>query len=187
MMFPLSDATSLLLRLEMDGKERNLKDRWRELGQAYMELDDSFNNVFYDYHAVVATLFGGQRVTAEKVLDSIREQSASADANRSYNCDVARRVGVALAEATVAFVDGDYAETVRRLNPVRFECQELLGASHTQKDVIDLMLLSAAVRSGRRRLAERLFAERIAWCPMVDGGPVGRSLHRLRIDILGRV
>ena len=39
----------------------DLKDRWREIAQAYSEeLSEGINNVFYDYHALVALLFGDQ-------------------------------------------------------------------------------------------------------------------------------
>ena len=55
--FPLSDATALLLRLEMENDmvsspSADLKDRWRELASAYEDME-SVNNVFYDFHLMV--------------------------------------------------------------------------------------------------------------------------------------
>ncbi len=57
MPFPLSDASALLMRLEMGDAEvkagLDLKDRWRELAQVGYEKMDSVNNVFYDCHMLV--------------------------------------------------------------------------------------------------------------------------------------
>ena len=64
-MFQLSDATSLLLRLEMEGvpKGIDLKDRWRETGKMYeAHLGDLNSAYFYAFHAMAASLFGEHKV-----------------------------------------------------------------------------------------------------------------------------
>ncbi len=53
----MSNAASLLLRLELEGQPKgiSLKDRWREVAQMYAtKMQDSGNNIFYDWHAQVS-------------------------------------------------------------------------------------------------------------------------------------
>lgn len=166
MPFPMSDACSLLLRLDMDGykpSSGSLSDRWRDIGQAYEGFGGDYT-VFYDIHALIGKALSNNRSGAERLRDEIREQAALANTNPwSHDCAVARKVGVPLADATIAFVDGDYDECVRLLHPIRYECQDLLGASHAQKDIIDLILFKAATKSTRGpMLAKQLFEERLA-------------------------
>ena len=58
-MFLMSDATALLLRLEME-KVPGLKDRWRELGE-FVKTKHSGSvgcHFFFDIHVLVGLLFG---------------------------------------------------------------------------------------------------------------------------------
>ncbi len=65
-MFHLSDAVSLLLRLEMEGRPAgpaghgaSLKDRWREVAQLYeAHVEGADANLFYDFHAFLASVYG---------------------------------------------------------------------------------------------------------------------------------
>ena len=109
MSFPLSDAIALLLRLEMYGKPTgtSFKDRWRELGNVCVDLCGSINNYFYDFHALVATLFGDKRAAAEKLQANINEQSEEYKngESRDYNFMAAKKVGNDITKATIAFAD----------------------------------------------------------------------------------
>ncbi|AOF83093.1 hypothetical protein BSY238_647 [Methyloversatilis sp. RAC08] len=58
-----------------------------------------------------------------------------------------------------AFADGDYAQTVELLRPIRHIAHRF-GGSHAQRDVIDLTLIEAAARDGQQSLADALRAER---------------------------
>jgi hypothetical protein len=62
--------------------------------------------------------------------------------------------------AILAFGDGDYARTVALIRPVR-SIAHRFGGSHAQRDVIDLTLIEAAIRSGDSALAAALAAERL--------------------------
>ena len=79
----------------------------------------------------------------------------AADDNAAFTRDVGHPVSLAIK----AFGDGDYAETVRLLRPVRAIAHRF-GGSHAQRDVIDLTLIEAALRSGKAALASALVAER---------------------------
>ncbi|CAM6000147.1 unnamed protein product [Sphagnum balticum] len=71
----------------------------------------------------------GDAPTARSHTASIR---AFLDAHPiNTQSQVCRRVGVAVADALVAYEHGDYAECVRLLYPIRNELQ-LIGGSHAQ-------------------------------------------------------
>ena len=63
--FPLSDATSLLMRLQCEPKPIgiDLKDRWREVGKMYQNIveDTATMYIFYDFHALLGCLYGDER------------------------------------------------------------------------------------------------------------------------------
>ena len=63
------------------------------------------------------------------------------------NAAFTRDVGHPLTLAIKAFGDGNYAETVRLLRPIRAIAHRF-GGSHAQRDVIDLTLIEAALRAG---------------------------------------
>ena len=96
----------------------------------------------------------------------------------------AHRFGVALAEGILAFAREDYSEAVDLINPVRYDIRDLCGASHAQRvsrcevlgltpfnetqlsqDIIDLLLLVAAIRAGRKNLATGLIGEAVSYPP----------------------
>ena len=59
--FHLSDATSLLMRLELEGLPAgvSLKDRWREVARMYEDhIESSDAILFYDFHTALACLYG---------------------------------------------------------------------------------------------------------------------------------
>jgi hypothetical protein len=80
------------------------------------------------------------------------------------NAAFTREVGHAAALAIQAFGDGDYARAATVLRPVRSMAHRF-GGSHAQRDLLDLTLIEAAVRSGDQPLAAALAAERLALRP----------------------
>ena len=73
-------------------------------------------------------------------------------------------VGQPVTLAIKAFGDENYAEVVRLLRSVR-NIAHRFGGSHAQRDVLDLTLIEAALRSGQQSLAAALTAERAAMRP----------------------
>jgi hypothetical protein len=80
------------------------------------------------------------------------------------NAAFTREVGHPAARAIMAFGDGNYAEAVRLLRPIRGIAHRF-GGSHAQRDVLDLTLVEAAFRAGETALAAALAAERAAVKP----------------------
>ena len=90
------------------------------------------------------------------------------EAGKSFNCSVSARLGVSMFESASAFHAGDFDAALAHILPARYEVQELLGGSHAQRDVVEQMVLRAAVGAGRRELAEQLLRERMAQAPRVS-------------------
>jgi hypothetical protein len=64
----------------------------------------------------------------------------------------------------VSFANGDYADVVKRLLPIRTIANRF-GGSHAQRDLIHLTLVEAALRSNQIKLARALVAERTQMKP----------------------
>ena len=74
--------------------------------------------------------------------------------------------------AIKAFGEARYGETVRLIRPVR-EIAHRFGGSHAQRDLLNLTLIEAALRSGQQALAAGLCAERLTTRPY---SPLTRQL-----------
>lgn len=147
------DASALLWRLHLRGVA--LGKRWDAVADNWTPIAAAGNYVFNDMHAMMAFVGAGRGAAADSVLDAQREAMDGPGDNASF----AREVGHAATRAIKAFGDGDYAETVRLLRPVRSFAHRF-GGSHAQRDLLDLTLIEAANRAGQDGLAAALLAER---------------------------
>jgi hypothetical protein len=147
------DASAMLWRLHLRGV--NVGARWETLAANWEEAGGAGSYAFNDLHAMMAYVGAGRHKAAEAVL----EAQAAALESAGDNAEFTREVGAAATRAIRAFGDGNYAETVRLLRPVRNRAHRF-GGSHAQRDLIDLTLIVAASRAGQSRLATALLAER---------------------------
>jgi len=152
------DASALLWRLHLRGV--NVGNRWDAVARNWEPLANAGNYAFNDMHAMMAIVGAGRSKAADAVLEA---QKAAMDAPGD-NAQFTREVGHAATRAIKAFGDGDYAETVRLLRPIRSHAHRF-GGSHAQRDLIDLTLIAAASRAGQDRLAAALRAERASARP----------------------
>lgn len=169
--FDLVDATSMLWRLHLRGVD--VGDRWDAAADLWLPIADAGNFAFNDMHAMMAFVGAGRREARELVLEAQRAALQRQDDNASF----VREVGQSATRAVAAFGDGDHAGAVRLLRPLR-SYHHRFGGSNAQRDVIDLTLIEAAIRSGDRPLARALAAERAARRP--DSRPVLRFVERAR-------
>jgi len=147
------DASALLWRLHLRGID--VGGRWETLADNWAPVATARNYAFNDMHAMMAFVGAGRSRTTEAVLEAQRAAMEGADDNAAFT----REVGHPATRAIKAFGDGNYAETIRLLRPVRSYAHRF-GGSHAQRDVIDLTLIEAARRAGLDRLAAALLAER---------------------------
>lgn len=154
----LIDASALLWRLRLRGVD--VGDRWHAVADRWEPIADAGNYAFNDMHAMMAFV-GADRPGAR---DSVLEAQLAALGGDGDNAHFTREVGAAATRAILAFAEGDHAQCVRLLRPVRSYAHRF-GGSHAQRDVIDLTLIEAAIRSGDGALASALAAERVALRP----------------------
>ncbi|HET9383669.1 MAG TPA: tetratricopeptide repeat protein [Gemmatimonadales bacterium] len=147
------DASAMLWRLHLRGID--VGDRWNVLARNWEAAGGAGSYAFNDMHAMMAYVGAGRNRAAETVLEAQRAALESAGDNAQFTSEV----GSAATRAIRAFGDGNYAETVRLLRPIRNRAHRF-GGSHAQRDLIDLTLIVAASRAGQNRLATALLAER---------------------------
>jgi len=163
MILDLVDASALLWRLHLRGID--LGERWSGVADLWQPFARAGNYAFNDAHAMMAFVGAGRADDARALLESQERAMAGGDDNAMFTRDVGRPVTLAIQ----AFGAGDYARTVDLLRPVR-NIAARFGGSHAQRDVLDLTLLEAALRSGHLALARALAEERISVKPTSASG-----------------
>ncbi|MER8582163.1 tetratricopeptide repeat protein [Mesorhizobium sp. M1423] len=147
------DASAILWRLHLGGVD--VGDRWTALAANWLPKASAGHYAFNDAHAMMAFVGAGLEAPACGLLEAQREAMQGKDDNAGFTRDV----GHPLTLAIKAFGDGNYAGTIRLIRPIRAIAHRF-GGSHAQRDVIDLTLIEAALRSGDGALARALAAER---------------------------
>jgi hypothetical protein len=152
------DASAMLWRLQMRGVD--VGDRWNAVADNWAPIAGAGNYAFNDLHAMMAFVGSGRGDAQQQVLDAQQAAMAAAGDNAAF----VREVGQPAVLAIRAFGQGNYAEAVRLLRPIR-SIAHRFGGSHAQRDVLDLTLIEAALRSGDRALSSALVNERRALRP----------------------
>ena len=148
------DAASLLWRLELAGVD--VGDRWAPLANRWMAHVDDHLLVFNDLHCAFAAARSSDPDHAARLRRSLDEYERT---GAGENRQVTSEIGRPLIEGALAFAAGDYGRAVESILPVRDEWVRI-GGSHAQRDVITLMLIAAAERSGQLGLARELIGAR---------------------------
>lgn len=154
----LVDASAMLWRLQLRGVD--VGARWAAVAEAWAPLAGEGWYAFNDVHAAMAFAMAGR----EDLLSEVREAQRRAAAGPGDAARFAGEVGEPLLEALVALARGDARQAARGLRWVRPRAHRF-GGSHAQRDLIDLSLAEAAIRSGDAALATAICAERAATRP----------------------
>ncbi|AZN97489.1 tetratricopeptide repeat protein [Mesorhizobium sp. M9A.F.Ca.ET.002.03.1.2] len=170
--FNMVDASAILWRLYLGGID--VGDRWAAVAANWSKASAG-NYAFNDAHAMMAFVGAGFEAPVGALLEAQREAMRGKEDNAAFTRDV----GHPLTLAIKAFGDGNYAETVRLIRPIRAIAHRF-GGSHAQRDVIDLTLIEAALRSGDHALAKALAAERALARP---DSPLSALLSRRAADL----
>ena len=152
------DASAMLWRLHLRGID--VGDRWQAVADAWEPVKDAGNYAFNDAHAAMAFVGARRPASLKHVIEAQREAMARQDDNAAFT----REIGHPVVQAIKAFGEAHYAETTRRLRPVR-NIAHRFGGSHAQRDILDLTLIEAALRANEHALASALAAERAAMRP----------------------
>ena len=151
----IANATSLLMRLELEGKA--VGNRWDELGELAEKRIDDGCLVFADLHYQLA-LAGASKGTAAKAMQARFARDAS------QGGDMAIRIadpGIAALTGLNAFAEGRYGAAFVQMADARPKMQTI-GGSHAQRDVFERMTIDAGLRAGHLDRVEHILLERLA-------------------------
>uniref|UniRef100_A0A4W5QLN3 Tetratricopeptide repeat protein 38 n=1 Tax=Hucho hucho TaxID=62062 RepID=A0A4W5QLN3_9TELE len=160
------DACSLLYRLELEGV--CVKDCWRELQQLTEPHTDDHVLLFNDLHFLMSSLGAkesGGAAQSQRLLEGLWERANVPEEN--YQHQLAGSVGLPMCQALLEYDQGNYSRAVELLQPIRYRMSEI-GGSDAQRDVFNLLLIHAAMKSGvthHQKLARCLLVEREAAKP----------------------
>ncbi|MEZ5908794.1 MAG: tetratricopeptide repeat protein [Hyphomicrobiaceae bacterium] len=149
----IQNAAAYLARLEFLGLA--VGDRWQALADHAAAAKGDHVLVFTDMHNVISLARAGRFAEAHDFIASMQ----AAAKGETHVAHVLRRVGIAIAQALLAFEEGDYATAADAMLLSRPSLIEV-GASHAQRDLVSLYAIEAARRSGKRALLDHLTQER---------------------------
>ncbi|NNK77389.1 MAG: tetratricopeptide repeat protein [Litoreibacter sp.] len=152
----ISNATSLLSRLELDGVD--VGPRWEELAEISANRTEDGCLIFADLHYLLGLIGGGRDAAVKTLMDRIYR-----DAQRGSNEMDGRmaRPGLSAAAGLEAFGDGDYKTAFLNLAHARHSMQRI-GGSHAQRDVFERLTIDSGIRAGLLSEAELILRDRMA-------------------------
>jgi tetratricopeptide (TPR) repeat protein len=154
----LVDGSALLWRLSLLG--HSVGDRWQDLADKWETRVDHAYYAFNDVSAMLAFVGAGRAGAQQRLIAAAKRAAAG----EGTNAMMSREIGVPGCAGLAAFGQGDYAQTIELLMPLRGKANRF-GGSHAQRDVFSWTLTEAAIRLGDRALAKAFVAERLAWKP----------------------
>ncbi len=151
----ISNATSLLVRLELEGMD--VGGRWDELADLSQNRTDDGCVVFADLHYMLA-LTGAERPEAKAAMTArfAKDAARQGDMQTRY-----AKPGQAALAGLNAFAEGRYDAAFAALCTARPDMQTI-GGSHAQRDVFERITIDAGLRAGRYDQTEAILADRIA-------------------------
>jgi hypothetical protein len=167
------DVSAMLWRLHLRGI--NVGNRWQAIADNWAPIANYGNYAFNDAHAMMAFVGAGRKEAAKELLASEEAVARTAEGDLGTFLTVGRP----LTQAIMAFGEGNYAETVRLLRPIR-NIANRFGGSHAQRDIIDLTMIEAALRSRQHALAAALTAERMDLRPK---SPLTQSFFERSVEL----
>lgn len=150
----ISNATSLLMRLELEGVD--VGPRWEELADLAQNRTDDGLVVFADLHYMLA-LTGADRPNAQAAMMQrfARDAAKTGEMPRRY-----ADPGVAALAGLNAFAEGRYDAAFADLIAARPTLQTI-GGSNAQRDVFERITIDAGLRAGRYAQTEAVITDRL--------------------------
>ncbi len=149
----ISNATSLLMRLELDGVD--VGPRWEELSELCAQRTEDGCLIFADLHYLMALTGDKKPGATARMLTRIARDARSNGETGSRMSDP----GVAAAQGLEAFGEARYDAAFVNLAQARKGMQRA-GGSHAQRDVFERMTIDAGIRAGHLDQAEAILNDR---------------------------
>ena len=167
-------AVSLLARMEVTGID--VGERWQDLGSHLAARARDTVLPFLTMQYVYGLARAG-RVEAEELLESVRQRAAKA---APFVREVWTEVALPTCEGLYAHARGNFDAAWRHLSAAMPRMMEA-GGSHAQRDLFELLLLDAAIKSGRLVVAQQMLEIRRGADP--DGVPVNTVLRDVYLKL----
>src|SRR5205814_1148465 len=139
-------------------------DRWATVANIWIAHVDDHLLAFNDLHCAFAAARSPDPDHLTRLRQSVDEYARTGSGD---NRQVTAEIGRPLIDGVLAFAAGDYGRSVDLILPLR-EDSARIGGSHAQRDVINLILIAAAERSGQPGLAQALRGARRRSAPDSD-------------------
>lgn len=168
----LVDASALLLRLRLAGGDPGT--RWDPVLQDWSQALVPGECLFNDLHAAWAALGAGRIERIEALLAAHRQQAERGGGERST---LSAALGVPLMDALLALGRDRPAQAVANLRELRPQLQRM-GGSRAQRELLDLVLIEAALRAGQAVYAKALIQARsLLRSPRPEAGSSRAQTH----------
>ena len=151
----ISNATSLLVRLELDGMD--VGARWEELADLAEARTDDGCVVFADLHYMLALTGAGRSGPQDDMIRRFQRDAVRKGDMPARYADP----GQAALSGLNAFAEGRYDAAFTHLAAARPHMQQI-GGSHAQRDVFERMTVDAGLRAGRYDQTEAILRDRLA-------------------------
>jgi tetratricopeptide (TPR) repeat protein len=171
------DGSALLWRFRLDGEPggHDQPRAWRSLADLAERVSRP-GFVFGEIHAALAYAACGDATALARLIDGLRALHAKGH-------PIAGTVALPMVQGVAAFVAGDHAGALARLEPVEGEFHRV-GGSHAQWELFEETMVAcylglerydAALRLMRRRLQRRATPRDLRW---LDRAKAGRATPR---------
>ncbi|SLN44060.1 hypothetical protein PSJ8397_02274 [Pseudooctadecabacter jejudonensis] len=138
----ISNATSLLMRLEIEGID--VGNRWAELADLAEARTDDGCLTFADMHYMLALIGEDRADAAARMTARVARDAGPADDTSV----VMMTPGLATSEGLAAFGDANYGSAFAHLARAQPDFQAM-GGSHAQRDIFERLTIEAGLRAGR--------------------------------------
>lgn len=150
----ISNATSLLSRLELDGVK--VGDRWEELADISANRTEDGCLIFADLHYLLA-LVGGHRDDA--ITTMMGRLHRDAKESKTEMQEAMANPGLATAIGLEAFGEANFETAFVNLSQANANMQAA-GGSHAQRDVFERLTIDSGIRAGFLDEAEKILSKR---------------------------
>ncbi|WP_102110058.1 tetratricopeptide repeat protein [Oceaniglobus roseus] len=150
----IANATSLLMRLELEGVD--VGARWGELADLAARRTEDGCLVFADLHYLLALVGDGREGAATALM---RRLHRDARAGRGDLARAMARPGLSAAAGLEAFGDGRYDIAFLNLAQAR-RTMQAAGGSRAQRDLFERLTIDAGIRAGFLDEAETILRDR---------------------------
>jgi hypothetical protein len=163
-------AVSLLTRLEIAGID--VGSRWRDVGDHLAARAQDTIQPFLSLQYLYGLARAG-RPEAKTLLESVRDYAERAP---PFSRTVWQEVALPGCEGLYAYAHGEFERAWHHLSVAVPRMAEA-GGSHAQRDLFEQVLLDAALKSGRLRVAQHILELRRSADP--QGVPVNTALAQV--------